>query len=399
MVVKAVEAPTTLLRAESPSPVFKDENLSVYSIPLYPSVDEAPGVEPIARPSKRKRSPSPPTVSKRSTPPPIDHTVESTSPVPPSLFEQAQDRDFNPTTLTGPDAQEWRKLMLQEMFPMQPPPPPDPSMSKGAKQKAKAVQDSADEPPPPRKFAPDLKYARLPALVSGRGVEPATLPTLGYLCVGPSVRGRFDVKKAEELGVPRGPLRGRLTKGEAITFEVDDGQGGKIQRTVQPEQCVGPPEAAQVDTTLHVRSLAHLTVSLQAILVLDVPTPAHISSLLASFTDSPFFAKYRSKLAEIRKEHPLHAVYHFCGEGVLEDEQYKEFMNGFSDDTHVGKLSFDYSTYLLTLYLASHLLAGAHRQQDHVHPIRVGRGEAPPVGRRDVPDPQVQPISVQGFRL
>ena len=130
-----------------------------------------------------------------------------------------------------------------------------------------------------------------------------------------------------------------------------------------------------------------------------MPTPAHISSLFASFNDSPFFAKYRTKLPEIRKEHPLHAVYHFCGEGVLEDEQYKEFMNGFSDETHVGKLSFDYSTYLLTLYLASHLLAGAHRQQDHVHPIRVGGGEAPPVGRRDVPDPQVQSIAVERFRL
>ena len=33
----------------------------------------------------------------------------------------------------------------------------------------------------------------------------------------------------------------------------------------------------------------------------------------------------------------MHGVYHICGEGVLEDERYKEFMNGFSDETHVSR--------------------------------------------------------------
>lgn len=57
---------------------------------------------------------------------------------------------------------------------------------------------------------------------------------------------------------------------------------------------------------------------------------------MASFTESPFFSRYRSKDDETRKLHPVHAVYHMCGDGVLEDEQYKAFMNGFPDDTHVS---------------------------------------------------------------
>ncbi|RDX42667.1 hypothetical protein OH76DRAFT_1410927 [Lentinus brumalis] len=363
MVVKAVEAPTALVSAQpaaSPSPVFKDENLSVYSIPLYPSVDGVDIGEPSTRPLKRKRSASPPTASKRSTPPLIDRTVESTSPVSPTLSVQARRENFNPTSLTGADAQEWRKLMLQEMFPMQPPPKADPSTSKGAKRRANALQEPADEPPPPQNmtFAPDRKYARLPGLVAGGGVDPATLPTLGYLCVGPSVRGKFDVKKAEELGV-RGPMRGRLTKGETVTFEVDDGQGGKIQRTVRPEECVGPSEAPQ------------------AVLILDVPTPAHIPSLLASFTDSPFFAKYRSKDENFRKEHPLHAVYHLCGEGVLEDERYKKFMNGFSDETHHLISSREHTADKITFTRSALVQAKLHQLDAEMFPLPKSK-QSPP---------------------
>lgn len=62
---------------------------------------------------------------------------------------------------------------------------------------------------------------------------------------------------------------------------------------------------------------------------------------MASFTEHPFFSQYRTKSADMRKETPLHGVYHICGEGVLEDEQYKEFMSGFSNETHV-RIHADY---------------------------------------------------------
>jgi hypothetical protein len=45
-------------------------------------------------------------------------------------------------------------------------------------------------------------------------------------------RGKFDTKKATELGVPKGKERGQLTKGESITLK--DG------RVITPDMCLGP---------------------------------------------------------------------------------------------------------------------------------------------------------------
>lgn len=84
-------------------------------------------------------------------------------------------------------------------------------------------------------------------------------PSLAYLILGPRTRGRFNAQRADELGL-KGPLRGRVSKGETVTFmvEVDDpsANGGKgengerkkvrVERTVRPEECVGESEAPVV---------------------------------------------------------------------------------------------------------------------------------------------------------
>lgn len=49
------------------------------------------------------------------------------------------------------------------------------------------------------------------------------------------MRGKFDIKKAEALGVPKGPSRGQLIQGGSI--EVDDGAGGK--RVIRAEDVLG----------------------------------------------------------------------------------------------------------------------------------------------------------------
>jgi ribonuclease Z len=61
--------------------------------------------------------------------------------------------------------------------------------------------------------------------------------TVGYALVEHDRRGRFNVEKARALGIPEGPLWGRIHKGETITL--DDG------RTIAPAELVGPPRTGR----------------------------------------------------------------------------------------------------------------------------------------------------------
>jgi len=56
---------------------------------------------------------------------------------------------------------------------------------------------------------------------------------LGWALIEETRPGRFDVEGADALGVPNGPQRGALQRGEQV--ELGDG------RTVTPEQVLGPP--------------------------------------------------------------------------------------------------------------------------------------------------------------
>jgi ribonuclease Z len=57
--------------------------------------------------------------------------------------------------------------------------------------------------------------------------------SFGYALIEEERKGRFNPERARELGVPEGPLWGRIHRGLAITL--DDG------RTIDPTELVGPP--------------------------------------------------------------------------------------------------------------------------------------------------------------
>jgi ribonuclease Z len=58
------------------------------------------------------------------------------------------------------------------------------------------------------------------------------VPALGYALVEEPRPGRFDVETAEALGIPVGPERGALQRGESVTLQ--DG------RAIAPEIVLGP---------------------------------------------------------------------------------------------------------------------------------------------------------------
>jgi ribonuclease BN (tRNA processing enzyme) len=76
--------------------------------------------------------------------------------------------------------------------------------------------------------------------------DPETI--IQFLCQGPDVLGTFLPEKAKELGIPRGPLYGKLQKGNSVTLE--DG------RVIEPHQVVtkGRPGAVSALNPLNDRN-------------------------------------------------------------------------------------------------------------------------------------------------
>jgi ribonuclease Z len=268
------------------SPVFSDDNITVFSIPVVPTPHHRGGVpafEALSNLSKnvfkRKRESSPELSSKR---PFLGQTVPVTDgpPTPstssPLLDRFSVDPEFDPTTLEGDEADAWRQLIIEHMFTRVEPPSRPQLSPKRSNKKGKCERNAGDtETETPEAYHPSqaslTSLPQVPHWVEGaakcqeklarRGPKGATpagslkpSPTFtppvrdgstAYIVVGPRVRGKFDVKRADELGLHRG-LRARVARGEAVTFTVDDGTGAKVQRTVKPEDCIGEHETTRV---------------------------------------------------------------------------------------------------------------------------------------------------------
>lgn len=201
-----IEIPTSRLLDESPDdvPIYEDKHISVFALPVSAEIQsqEASGSVTLShsdtsvdnrRSGKRKRSPSPAA----------------------PLQEFISHPDFDPTTLVGKMAQDWLRYIVRTMFP-------------GSA--AKPVVSSAK-----------IEHVSQP---SGFNRPLPSLPTcnqratLAYAVVGPRVRGKFDVKRAEVLGLKAGPLRARVARGETVIVMGQDG----VERSVGPSDVIGTSE-------------------------------------------------------------------------------------------------------------------------------------------------------------
>ena len=285
--VKPIEVPIHpefLGRSAPTDAVYKDENVTIYALPVIPvhlTTEWTPttssaalpdtGLHPSSDTLKRKRESSPFMSSKH----PHHDSNNASSSTPNkdnknmTIESLKRNPNFNPRILQGGNAQEWRELLIRHIFRNTNPTPNERvalrvSTDQAAAGKGPGFGDLSTteqgigmfNPTPrriishPRGFENQLPSFSLPYRKTTN--TPETKPTLAYVVVGPRFRGKFDVVKAQGLQVPAGTLRGDLTKGEAITFMVPDesGGGGMVERTVQPSDVIGPSECPSVSTHL-----------------------------------------------------------------------------------------------------------------------------------------------------
>lgn len=69
-------------------------------------------------------------------------------------------------------------------------------------------------------------------------VEHGPGPAMGYSLVEHDRKGRFDPDHARAIGLPEGPMWGRIHRGESVTLE--DG------RVIEPSELVGPPRSGRI---------------------------------------------------------------------------------------------------------------------------------------------------------
>ena len=229
--VESISPPTGTAK---PKPTYTDENITVYSVPLFPEVDEDgnPQLQEDSS-SKRKRrasSTSPPRKNKD-----VGFSTE-TKDLP--LKERMRLNGFLPTNLVGKEAEQWREMTISNMFPAKNP------------KSGKVADAGVDADPPyvsalrrhPGSFNPAGSFKQLPRMEFTKDSEPITSkqkPSLAYIVMGPKTRGKFNATKADELGL-KGKLRGLVANGTAVTFTTTNADGKEIERTVKPEECVGP---------------------------------------------------------------------------------------------------------------------------------------------------------------
>ncbi|KAI9143729.1 beta-lactamase-like protein [Paraphysoderma sedebokerense] len=132
-----------------------------------------------------------------------------------------------------------------------------------------------------------------------------------YICKGPEVPGKFNPKAAMALGVKRGPDFGRLTKGISITTE-----SGTV---VHPQQVMAATKPSS------------------DFIILDVPSPSYIPSLLSASQIKPYLDSATSEFNQLK------CVIHLGDSSVLESTNYKKFLNEFNKNVYHFVLSRDYA--------------------------------------------------------
>ena len=142
---------------------------------------------------------------------------------------------FRPTNLVGKEADQWREMVVAHMF------PGNSKSGNEADADPAYVHTSRRHPGSFNPAGSDKQLPRMSFTKDSEPITPEQKPSLAYIVIGPKTRGKFDAKKADELGL-KGKMRGLVANGNTVTFTAKDASGKEVERTVKPEDCVGPGE-------------------------------------------------------------------------------------------------------------------------------------------------------------
>ena len=130
---------------------------------------------------------------------------------------------------------------------------------------------------------------------------PPTTPkedAVSYIIHPQPRRGKFDVQRANELGVPKGQARGKLTNGESITL--DDG------RVITSEMVLGDEQLGN------------------GVAVVDLPSDDYVTPLIE-----------REEWTSKELTEHLSAVIWILGPGVSNNDRLRKFIDTYSNVKHI----------------------------------------------------------------
>ena len=151
---------------------------------------------------------------------------------------------------------------------------------------------------------------------------------ISYLFKTPELLGKFDLKKALDLNIPKGPLFAKLKRGESITLEC-----GKV---ISPQDVLGPNKTSTA--ILIVCNIDDINNNIDSI-------------LLQNLIENSYFNEY--KVGGIY-DNQIECMVHLSSRNTISNENYINWIKQFSTITHICAgyhgISDETSYYSASLY-------------------------------------------------
>jgi len=165
------------------------------------------------------------------------------------------------------------------------------------------------------------RYKNRPFVRMSPRLSPSTQSpshtVVSYVCHTPTVPGKFNVQKALQLGVPKGPLFGALRRGETVTLD-----NGTV---VRPSDCIEPDVPGAI------------------LIVVHCPSIDYLASLCSHSALTPYLRPGDPQQSTGSMNHSnnsqnhwryVKCVVHITPLGVLTTPAYSKWMNSFEESAH-----------------------------------------------------------------